>query len=161
MKTWHTRHPEKEITDQAEMREVVAGQKFLTLALCAESRPYLVTISHALDPERNCLYFHCSPVGRKIDLIRTNPLVYGQVLEDRGYAAGECDHHYRTVQFDGRAELVSDPEEKLHAFELLVDALEPDPEPVKEKMLSPARLEGVAIVRVTVTEWSGKKSGQD
>jgi nitroimidazol reductase NimA-like FMN-containing flavoprotein (pyridoxamine 5'-phosphate oxidase superfamily) len=159
MKTWHTRHPDKAITDAAEIRRIVGGQKFLTLALCAENQPYLVTISHAFDAERNCFYFHCSPVGRKIDLIKANPQVYGQVLEDHGYVAGQCDHTYRTVQFDGTAELVSDPEEKLRAFKLLIDALEPDPGPVKERMLGTERLRGVAIVRVTVTGWSAKKGG--
>jgi uncharacterized protein len=158
MKTWHPRHPDKAITDPAELAAVVAGQKFLTLALCAENRPYLVTLSHAYDSERNCLYFHCSPVGRKIDIIRSNPQVYGQVLEDCGYKAGECDHAYRTVQFDGMAEVVADPDEKLAALRRLIEFLEPDPGPVKERNLKAARLESVAIVRVTVTGWSGKKS---
>jgi len=159
METYHSRHPDKAITSPAELSEVVSGQKFLTLALCAESRPYLVTISHAFDAERNCFYFHCSPVGRKIDLIRANPHVYGQVLEDNGYLAGQCDHAYRTVQFDGRAELVDDAAEKLHALNLLVERLEPEPEPVKARLLKPTRLGETVVVRVTVTGWSGKKSG--
>ena len=159
MKSWHTRHPDKAITDPAELAAIVAGQKFLTLALCAENRPYLVTISHAFDAESNCFYFHCSPVGRKIDLIRANPQVYGQVLEDCGYLAGQCDHAYRTVQFDGTAEVVTGPDEKLAALRRLIESLEPDPGPVKERNLKAARLDSVAIVRVTVTNWSGKKSG--
>jgi len=159
MKNWHTRHPDKAITDLAEVARIVAGQKFLTLALCAENRPYLVTLSHAFDPERNCFYFHCSPVGRKIDLVRANPQVYGQVLEDCGYVAGECEHRYRTVQFDGTAELVADPDEKLRALRLLIDRLEPEPEPVKARLLKPERLGGVAVLRVTVTGWSGKQGG--
>jgi hypothetical protein len=159
MKSWHTRHPDKAITDPAELAAVVVGQKFLTLALCAENRPYLVTISHVFDPSRNCFYFHCSPVGRKIDIIRANPRVYGQVLEDRGYKAGECDHTYRTVQFDGTAEVVTDPDEKLVALRRLIEFLEPDPDPVKERNLKAARLDSIAIVRVAVTGWSGKKSG--
>ncbi len=159
MNAWHTRHPDKTITDPAELAAVVAGQKFLTLALCAEDRPYLVTISHVFVAERNCFYFHCAPTGRKIDLIRANPQVYGQVLEDHGYLAGQCDHAYRTVQFEGTAELVNDPDEKLAALRRLIEFLEPDPGPVKERNLKAARLDSVAIVRVTVTNWSGKKSG--
>lgn len=159
MKSWHTRHPDKAVTDPAEIARIVAGRKYMTLAMCSENQPYLVTISHAFDAERNCFYFHCSPVGRKMDLIQANPHVYGQVLEDLGYVVGDCSRRYRTVQFDGRAELVSDPEEKLRAFKLLVDALEPEPGPVKDRMLAPARLEGVAIVRVTATGWSGKQGG--
>ena len=156
MKSWHTRHPDKAITDPAEIASVIASQKFLTLALCAEDRPYLVTLSHAFDAERSCFYFHCSPVGRKMDIIGANPQVYGQVLEDRGYVAGQCDHAYRTVQFEGQAEVVADPDEKLRALRLLVERLEPSPDPVKVRLLRPERLGGVAVLRVTVTSWSGK-----
>jgi len=159
MRTWHTRHPDKAITDPAEIARIVTGQKFLTLALCAENQPYLVTLSHAFDAERGCFYFHCSRVGRKIDLIHANPHVYGQVLENLGYVNGDCSHRYRTVQFDGKAELVSDPGEKLHAFKLLIETLEPEPGPVKEKLLGQAQLEGVAIVRVLVAGWSAKRGG--
>jgi nitroimidazol reductase NimA-like FMN-containing flavoprotein (pyridoxamine 5'-phosphate oxidase superfamily) len=157
MKTWHTRHPDKAITDPAEIARIVAGQKFLTLALCAENRPYLVTISHAYDAAHKCFYFHCAPTGRKLDLIRANPQVYGQVLEDCGYVAGECEHKYRTVQFEGRAEVVADPDEKLRALRLLIDRLEPEPEPIKVRLLKPERLTSVAVIRVTVTGWSGKQ----
>ena len=34
---------------------------------------------------------------------------------------------------------------------------EPAPEPVKARSLKPERLIGVAVIRVTVTGWSGKK----
>jgi nitroimidazol reductase NimA-like FMN-containing flavoprotein (pyridoxamine 5'-phosphate oxidase superfamily) len=157
MKTWHTRHPDRVIADPAEMARIVASQKFLTLALCAEDRPYLVTLSHAYDADRNCFYFHCAPTGRKLDVIRANPRVYGQVLEDCGYVAGECEHRYRTVQFEGWAETVSDPDEKLRALRLLVERLEPAPEPVKTRLLRPERLDVVAVIRVTVEGWSGKQ----
>lgn len=157
MKSWHTRHPDRAITDPAEITRIVMGEKFLTLALCAENQPYLVTLSHAFDAERNCFYFHCAPTGRKLDLIRSNPLVYGQVLEDCGYVPGECEHKYRTVQFDGTAEFVAEPEEKLRALRLLIERLEPTPEPVKARLLKPERLTGVAVIRVIVTGWSGKQ----
>ncbi len=159
MKTWHTRHPDKAITDQAEITRIVSGQKFLTLALSAENQPYLVTHSHVFDAAKNCFYFHCSPTGRKLDLVRANPQVYGQVLEDCGYVAGKCEHRYRTVQFEGRAEVVADPDEKLRALRLLIERLEPAPEPAKERLLRPERLGGVAVLRVTVTGWSGKQGG--
>ncbi len=158
MKTWHTRHPDRAIADPTEIARIVAGQKFLTLAMCAENQAYLVTLSHAFDAEHNCFYFHCAPTGRKLDLIRANPQVYGQVLEDRGYVSTECEHRYRTVQFEGKAELVADPDEKLRALRLLIERLEPAPEPVKARLLNPERLTGVGVIRVTVTGWSGKQS---
>jgi len=157
VKTWHTRHPDRAIADPTEIARIVAGQKFLTLALCAEDQPYIVTLSHAYDVDRNCFYFHCAPTGRKLDVIRANPRVYGQVLEDCGYVAGECEHRYRTVQFEGRAETVADPDEKLRALRLLIARLEPEPDPVKARLLKPERLSGVAVIRVKVESWSGKQ----
>jgi nitroimidazol reductase NimA-like FMN-containing flavoprotein (pyridoxamine 5'-phosphate oxidase superfamily) len=157
MTSWHTRHPDRAITDPAEIARIVASQKYLTLALCAGNEPYLVTLSHAFDAEHGYFYFHCAPSGRKLDLIRANPQVYGQVLEDCGYVAGECEHKYRTVQFEGRAEVVADPDEKLRALRLLIDRLELSPEPVKSRLLAPERLAGVGVVRVKVTGWSGKQ----
>jgi len=157
MKSWHNRHPDKVIADPAEIARIIAGQKFLTLAMCAENEPYLATLSHAYDAERNCFYFHCAPTGRKLDIIRANPRVYGQVLEDCGYVAGECEHRYRTVQFEGTAAPVVDPDKKLHALRLLIERLEPTPDPVKARLLVPERLAGVAVIRVEVTGWSGKQ----
>ena len=158
MEAYHQlRRKEKEIKDSAKLKAILAKTQYITVAMCRNDEPYLVTLSHAFDAERNCFYFHCSPVGRKIDLIRANPQVYGQVLEDCGYVATECEHRYRTVQFDGRAEVVSDPDEKLRALRLLIERLEPAPEPVKARLLGPERLTGVAVIRVTVTGWSGKQ----
>lgn len=39
MKTWHTRHPDRAITDPAEIARIVAGQQFMTLPLCAGNQP--------------------------------------------------------------------------------------------------------------------------
>ena len=157
MKSRHTRHPDKAIAEPAEIARIIASRKFLTPAMCEEDEPYLVTLSHAFDAGHNCFYFHCSPAGRKLDVIRANPRVYGQVLEDCGYVAGECEHRYRTVQFEGRAATVADPDEKLRALRLLIERLEPSPEPVKARLLAPERLDGVAVIRVNVDAWSGKQ----
>ncbi len=73
--------------------------------------------------------------------------------------AGECEHKYRTVQFDGTAELVADPDEKRRGLRLLIERLEPSPDPVKARLLKPERLGGVAVLRVTVTGWSAKQGG--
>lgn len=159
MKSWHTRHPEKAIEDRSVLEEVIAQAKYLTLALCAGNQPYLVTVNYAYDAARECFYFHCAGEGRKLDLIRANPRVYGQVLQDLGYLPGQCDHAYRTVQFDGMAELVEEAGEKLRALESLVEHLEPDPGPVKTRLARPERLAGVTVVRVRVSGWSGKGNG--
>lgn len=138
------------------MLEVIRGQKYMTLAFCRDGEPYLATVSYGYDPAERCFYLHCAAQGKKIDYLKANPIVWGQVLEDRGYLAGRCDHAYRTVQFRGRAEFVDDLEEKRRALTLMIERLEPDPEPVKARLLVEARVSKVTIVRVRVLEMTGK-----
>ncbi|HOG47301.1 MAG TPA: pyridoxamine 5'-phosphate oxidase family protein [Anaerolineae bacterium] len=155
-KTYHLRRKEQAISDPGELLEIIQGQRCMTLALCRDGEPYLATVSHGYDAAARCFYFHCARRGKKIDYLEANPIVWGQVLEDRGYLTGQCDHAYRTVQFRGRAELVEDLEEKRRALTLMIERLEPDPEPLKQRLLVEARLRGVCIVRVRVLEMTGK-----
>lgn len=159
MSEYHPRRPEKMISRQEELFEIIRGQKFMTLALCRDTEPYLVTVNYAFDPAENCFYFHCSPSGKKVDYLRANPKVWGQILEDRGYLHGACNHAYRTVQFNGYARFLENPEEKRRALCLMIEQLESDPLPVKKRFIEGSNLQNVAVCRVQVENMSGKKNG--
>jgi hypothetical protein len=154
---YHLRRKEKALDDPEAMRRVLRAVKHVTLALCRDGEPYLVTMNHGYDEAEGCLYFHCAPSGKKLDFLRANPRVWGQALEDLGYLDGECDHAYRTVQFSGAAEFIEDYEQKRRALEVMIDQLEPDPGPVKERTLEPPRVRGVGILRVRILSMSGKE----
>ena len=156
MERYHLRRSDKALEDKAELVRILKSQKHVTLALCEDNQPYLVTMNHGYDESEHCLYFHCAPVGKKIDLLRANPQVWGQALEDGGYLDGECDHAYRTVQFQGRAEFVEDSAEKGRALALMIEQLETSPEPVKARNLVPEKIAGVCILRVRLGEMTGK-----
>ncbi len=155
--TYHLRRAQQAITQPEELLEIIRSQRQMTLALCRAGEPYLVTVSYGYDAGARCFYFHCAAEGRKMDYLKANPIVYGQVLEDRGYRPGRCDHGYRTVQFRGRAELVAGLEDKRQVLALMIDQLEPDPEPVKARLLAGERVEKTTIVRVLVLEMTGKR----
>jgi uncharacterized protein len=158
MERYHLRRADKALEDYAELKGILRAQKFVTLALCREDEPYLVTMNHGYDEAGGCLYFHCAAEGKKLDILRANPRVWGQALEDLGYREGQCDHGYRTVQFEGLAEFVTDLDEKRHALEVMIDQLEPDPGPVKARTLEPARVKAVGILRVRLTAMTGKQA---
>jgi len=153
---YHQRRPEKAMASEADLLEVILGQKHMTLALCRSNEPYLATVNYGYDPAERCFYFHCAARGKKVDFLRANPTVWGQVLDDRGYLPGRCDHTYRTVQFRGQAEFVEDLDDKRRALTLMIERLEPDPEPVKARLLAEERVRQVTIVRVRVLEMTGK-----
>jgi len=158
MEGYHLRRKDKAITDEGVLREIIEGQKFMTLAMCQGDEPYLATLSYGYDADANCFYFHCAQAGRKIDVLTANPVVWGQIIEDGGYLPGQCDHAFRTVQFRGRVTFLEEMEEKRHALTLMIDVLEPDPGPVKERLLVDKRVGPVRVGKVTVELMTGKQS---
>jgi nitroimidazol reductase NimA-like FMN-containing flavoprotein (pyridoxamine 5'-phosphate oxidase superfamily) len=152
------RRKDKEITDMSEIEAVLEKAKYVTLAMCRESEPYLVTLSHGYDRKKDCLYFHCAGEGKKIDILQENNRVWGQALEDRGYVPGKCDHLFATVHFEGRVSFIRDSDEKKHALTVMIQALEDNPYEVIKEQLTTASLARVTVGRIDILSKSGKKA---
>ena len=154
---YHLRRAEKAIGSREEMLEIIDTVPYMTVAMCKDGAPYLVTLNHVLDRQRMCVYFHAAGEGRKVDCIRSNPEVWGQVIEDLGYVAVECDWAYRSVHFWGKAGFVADADEKRHAIELLIDKLEPDAEELKKRQITESSLSEVMIGKIVIAGFTGKQ----
>jgi nitroimidazol reductase NimA-like FMN-containing flavoprotein (pyridoxamine 5'-phosphate oxidase superfamily) len=153
--SFHVRRKEREITDPDEMRMVLKATKYVTVALCMDGEPYLVSLSHGYDQTRNCLYFHCAPEGKKLVYAKANPRVWGQAVLDFG-VTDECDYAYISVHFQGTLSLITDPAEKKHAMEALVRQVSLNPE-AKLAKIKPEKLDKTTMGRIDVTYMSGKK----
>lgn len=156
MEQYHLRRVEKAIEDREDLITVLRNGAHMTLALSESNEPYLVTVNYSFDEANMVVYFHCASEGKKIDILRSNSKVWGQVLEDLGYIQGECDHAYRTVQFRGSAEFASNLDEKRHALELMIDKLEKEPEKMRKESLTKDKLEKVVICKIRIEGMSGK-----
>ena len=152
------RRKDKEITDVGEMKAILKTARYVTLAMCWEDEPYLVTLSHGYDQESNCVYFHCAGEGKKINILKANNLVWGQALNDGGYVQGKCDHLYVTTQFRGRVTFVDDTREKQHALKVVIKSLNQNPEKIMKKQLSPSAIQKVKIGRIEIDYMSGKRA---
>lgn len=126
--TYHLRRTDREITDPEAVSRILRDGRYATVALGGEDGPYAVTLSYGHDVEASRLYFHVAHAGRKLDMIAADPRACATVVNDRGYNAGECEHHYESIVLFGRMRLVETAEEKLHAIHTLVSHLEPDPD---------------------------------
>ncbi len=133
----------------------------MTLALCKDNKPYLVTVSYVFDSENYCFYFHCANQGRKIDYIKANPVVYGQILEDDEYIDGKCLHAFKTVQFTGRAEIITDEECKRKALNMLIEKHERDVERSKIRFMKQGKIEKTIVIKILVYDFSGKSVKRD
>jgi nitroimidazol reductase NimA-like FMN-containing flavoprotein (pyridoxamine 5'-phosphate oxidase superfamily) len=140
------------------MLEIIAGQGVMTLAMCKDNEPYLVTVNYGFEPDKRCFYFHCSRLGKKMAYLRANPVVWGQVLDDRGYLDGECNHAFRSVHFRGRVSFLGSEAEKRYAIEVMIDHLESKPDEVKARFSAPDALDKAILARVDVEDMTGKKN---
>jgi uncharacterized protein len=152
---FHVRRREREITDLAEMRQVLKATKYVTVAFCSDNQPYLVALSHGYDQEKNCLYFHCAAEGKKLVYAAANNQVWGQAVQDFG-VTDECDYAYCSVHFSGSFSLIRDPQEKWHAMQVLVRQVVQNPESKLSK-IKPEKLQNTTMGKIDINYLSGKK----
>jgi nitroimidazol reductase NimA-like FMN-containing flavoprotein (pyridoxamine 5'-phosphate oxidase superfamily) len=158
MERYHLRRSEKALDDPKDIEQVLASIKIMTVACCSGNEPYLFTVDFAWDPQTRDLWFHCANEGRKMAILRTNPRVCATVVEDRGYIQGECDHAFRSVVVEGKAEVITDLSEKRRALKLLVKKFEAEPEAVLARLAgNDEAVQKVGIVRVSAESTSGKE----
>jgi len=152
------RRKEKAIENIDEIKNIIQTAQYITLAMCKNNHPYLVTLSHGYDQEKNEIYFHCASKGKKMDILSTNNTVWGQALIDMGYVQGACDHLYRTAQFKGKVSFIKDPKEKRHALTNMINKLDKNPQVVIEKQLTEKSIKRVTMGRIKIDYMSGKES---
>ena len=155
--TFHMRRKDKEITDVRVLKKILKSAKYVTLAMSMDNQPYLVSLSHGYDENRNCIYFHCATEGKKLDYLKSNNTVWGQAMLDYGYFEGKCNHLYASVHFSGKVTFIEEPDEKRHAMECMMRHLDRNAEALIER-LNPERLNKTIIGRIDIDYMSGKKS---
>lgn len=152
------RRKEKAITDEKIMKKILSEVAYITLALCKDNQPYLVSLSHGYDPDKNCIYFHCASEGKKIDYLTENDVVWGQAIIDKGYIQGSCDHLYATTQFKGKVTFITDFEEKKEALTNMVHKLDNKPDEVIYKQLTQQSITKISVGRIDIEYMSGKEA---
>ena len=153
--SFHVRRQDREITNPSEMRKILRTAECITIALCMNNEPYLVSLSHGYDEARNCVYFHCALEGKKIVYMKANNKVWGQAIINY-HLKGECDYTYTCVHFSGRVAIVNDLDEKLHALRCMIKQLSENPEEKLAK-LRPEKVVKIGIGRIDIESMTGKK----
>jgi len=153
---YHMKRKDKEITDDKVLKKILKSTSYVTVAMSMDNRPYLVSLSHGYDENRNCIYFHCAREGKKLDYLQSNNIVWGQALLDYGYIEGECNHNFASVHFEGKVAFILDPNEKLEAMQTMIRQLDKNPGPIIAK-LTAEKLKDTLICRIDIDYMTGKK----
>jgi len=149
---------EREITNRNVLMKILKQGKYVTISMCRDNEPYIVTLSYGYDQVKNALYFHCATKGLKLDFVKFNPNVCATIIEDKGYKMGDCSHAYRSVVFWGKIHLIKNLKEKKYGMDVLLNHLEDNPKKLKQRNLkSEEAYRKVGILRLDIEEMKGKQ----
>ena len=112
------RRKEREVTDPERIEDIIQACDCCRIGLVDEGRAYIVPLSFAYVREggKSCFYFHCASQGRKLDIIRRNPLA-GFELDTR-YQLREAEKacgyscRFQSVIGSGQITIIGDREGK-------------------------------------------------
>lgn len=150
------RKKKQEISDKAEIDEIINSAEICRLAMCRGSIPYVVPLNFGYDD--GCLYFHCANRGLKIDILKENPNVSFEFESDVHLITNEtpCDwsQYYRSVIGWGKASFLSDREEKRKALLILMNQYDE-----RDWRIPDEKVDNVTIIKVVIDRMTGKRDG--
>ena len=150
------RRKEKEITDIEEIGQVIKKAKVCRLGLVDNDGAYIVPVCFGY--ERNSLYFHSAPEGRKVELIKENNKICFEIDTDVEIVNAEkpCGWttKYRSVVGTGRAYILKRDEEKAHGLSLIMKQYSEG-----KTTFDFEKLDSVLIIKIDIESMTGKKSG--
>ncbi len=152
------RRQDRRITDPAVIRMVLDKCRTLHLGLVEDGRAYIVPLNYGWTEEngRYTLYAHSAAEGRKIDLIRGGADVgfemeCGITYFDAETACG-WGNRYESIIGEGRATLLSTPEEKRQALAAIMAHYSAR----RDYTFEDAMVDLVQVIKIDVTALSCK-----
>lgn len=167
------RRNEFTVTEEKEIDAFLSGMSFGFLGTVSEDgRPRVTPLNFVYD--QGIFYFHGSRIGEKIDHLKANPAVSFSVADEYAVIpsyftdpnlACPATTYFKSVTASGRAEIVTDVQEKAAVFTLLMKKLQPeggyDPIDPANPAYAP-RLRNVAVVKIVPDQVTAKfKFGQN
>ncbi len=145
--------------------EVMRKAPYITVSFTrADGTAYGVPLSLACTDDR-IWYFHCAPEGDKLDALAAHPQVCLSAVTKCAPTVGPKDGsftlQYRSAIAFGKAELVTDDEEKIRALRAVSERFLPQHMDAFDDAIARS-LHRTAVVRITLDELpTGKRKQYD
>jgi uncharacterized protein len=148
------RRKEKQINETADIEQILKRGEVCRLGFVDKNVPYIVPMNYGYHDQT--LYFHSAREGRKIDLIRANPLVCFEVdeLVKMNKAANACDWgaSFRSVIGTGTARILETPAEKKNGLDIIMAQYSG-----RSFNYPDEKLAKTAVIQVIIHEMTGKQ----
>lgn len=151
------RKANQEITDKSVLEEILKQAQICRLAMIDNGLPYILPFNFGF--HENCIFIHSAPVGKKIDLLKENPLVCFEIEQKAEIITDEiaCNWStlYRSVVGYGNVEIVTDFEEKIQGLEIIMK----QHGGAGKQDFDPKEVEFIVILKLSISTITGKQSG--
>ncbi|MBW1814593.1 MAG: pyridoxamine 5'-phosphate oxidase family protein [Deltaproteobacteria bacterium] len=152
------RRKDKEISDPEMIQWIIRRSTVCRLAMVEGSKPYVVPLCFGF--EDNCLYFHCSEKGKKIDILKANNNVCFEFDIDQEVIPSDkaCSFgmKYFSVIGFGKASFIEDNKEKQKALDIIMHQYSE-----KSWNYSDDFITHILVIKVEIDSIAGKQSGVD
>ena len=148
---------ERQITDEAQIMDILDKGKVLHLGLAVDNEPYVVPMNYGYTHEdgKLVIYLHSAVRGKKLDMIQKNPKVFFEIDCDLVPFESElpCQYGlaYSSVMGKGIARIVDDVEEKKKAMSILMKTQTGKDFTFEDRLVSI-----VAVIRIDVEAYTAK-----
>lgn len=150
------RRTEKEITNRREIDLILSKATVCRIGLIDQDAPYIVPLNFGYS--NNCLYFHSAPNGKKIELLKKNPLVCFEVdiHHEIIYTGLPCrwSTNYESVIGYGKTSFITEMEQKQKALHIIIDHYSPG----SSYVFPEKNLKEVTVIKIEISQMTGKKS---
>lgn len=153
------RRKDREVTDLLEIEQIIAGCRVCHVAMADEGRPYLVPMNFGYELKEGTLtlYFHSAKEGKKINVLKANDNVWFEMcIEGEPVYVKDipCNSgfYYQSVMGSGKAEFVTDVQEKCKGLSLLMKQIVN-----AEVTFNEVQANTVNIIKIVSKDFTGKK----
>jgi uncharacterized protein len=119
------RRKDRQIKDINDIESIISHSDVCRVAFADKNTPYIVTMNFGYaGGDHPCLYFHCAPEGRKMEMIRKNNYVCFEMDTDHEIYTGEkgCDWgmKYSSVVGFGKISVLKDRDTKIEGLNCIM-----------------------------------------
>ncbi|MCA9927470.1 MAG: pyridoxamine 5'-phosphate oxidase family protein [Anaerolineales bacterium] len=162
----HIRRSDREVTEEQWIRTFLHRAAFGHLATVYEGQPFINSNLFVFDEAKHAIYFHTAHVGRTTANVAEHERVcfsistMGRLLP--ADVALEFSVEYSGVVVFGTAVILTDPQEKEHGLQLLLNKYAPHLHPGRNyRPITAEELKRTGVYRINIEQWSGKKKEVD
>ena len=153
------RRSDREIRDQTEILDIIEKCDVCRLALSEDNVPYIVPLNFGYEytDGKLTLYFHGATEGKKLDIIRKNPLACFEMDCSHRLVTAETackfSMEFESVIGNGKLSFCVEKSEKIKALNQVMKKYAKD----KEFIFPDHALESIAVFKLDVAEFTGKR----